>query len=200
MNDVADSTSDRSWARLLRTPTGMALIGAVVLAGASHFIFGGWHWVPIPLAVITVGLLADCVSGARPSVSVRMSVVTVASIVALLAAVTMTTDDLSGKPGTADSTVDVALGPAATTTPEAAVEAATLDRDSWERLVACESALEQIRVAISSTPGFVAPEAVAAAGSAAGSATGASEAEEYSELRLRSCEVRLSAIASSLQP
>ncbi|NLA36094.1 MAG: hypothetical protein GX868_10475 [Actinobacteria bacterium] len=173
---------------LLRTPIGSSAVGAAIVSLAAWAIFGGWRWLPIPLAVLTVGLLAECVRTDKPTISARMSIATAAMIVGLLAAVTMSSDGLLGKPAV-DGTAEVALAASATTTPDVDVEGASLTRADFERLDDCEAALRSIATTIAATPGFddQAGATVASGGDDAG-------------LRLRRCEARLESIALSLQP
>lgn len=182
------SPHDNGLLRQLRTPVGLAALGAAVISVSAWAIFGGWRWLPIPLAVLTVGLLAECVSTDKPTISARMAITTAAMIVGLLAAVTMTTDGLLGTPDKGGS-VDVALAASATTTPAVDVEGATLTREDFDRLEACETALRQVA------------DALRVAGDpTVGLADTASTTGDNSAARLRSCEVRMQAIALTLEP
>lgn len=174
-----------SWVRHLRTPLSLGIVGAAVVAVAAWTVVGGWSWLPIPLAVLTVGLLAECVSTQRPTVSTRMAIATAAMIVGLLAAVTMSTDGLLGVPDRNGSS-EVALASPATTTPEVDVEGATLGRDEWDRLESCERSLRTIAetLHLDADPLANLPDANG----------------EDARLRLRSCEVRIEAIALTLEP
>lgn len=188
MRTTGNQPTEASPIRRLGTPVGASAAAATLVAIGGWSAFGGWRWLPIPLAVLTVGLLAECVRTDKPTISARMSIVTGAVIVGLLVAVTMSNDGLLGKPSVEPST-EVALAASATTTPSVDVEGATLTREDFDRLSHCETALRDIATAIAAAPGVSAPvpPAVASAG-------------DDAALRLRSCEVRLESIALSLQP
>lgn len=186
---IAEESKRRATLKTLgRRPLSIGVGFALATAAVSALIFGGWDWMPLPLGVLTIALLAECVTIERSTVSPRLAATTAVVVMGLMGAVTVTADGLLGVPPERGTDVEVALGAPATTTPEVEVEGATLDREDYERLAVCETALQQIADAIGAAPGFtqLAPEGVSSG--------------DTDELKLRRCEVRISAIASSLQP
>ena len=179
------------------------VVGCGVVALAVNFALGGpaMHRLPYLLAVLTVLFLMQTFWEERVTAGSWLGLGTLVLLLAMAASINFSVNRNGGeqRAESPTTTVATAAAPSDTTTTllsgtdvPARVAGAVETRTEADRLVACESALEQIAAAIRAAGNAVDADITEPP------ADGVAPAPAETARRLESCDVRLQAIAETL--